>query len=328
GLVVGEAVTFQNEDTSYRVALGYRDGIEPAPNAWHKTGTIDVIRKDETIEDLTCVTDTIRRVPDRVMERMRSLGRETTSDGKPFVWRDEGVPPPASEAPPCERDWNVDTCWGRGVDYEKLGDLAGALAHYDMSCDAEFQAGGCYNAGKIYLHDRELRDYDRAYDRLSRSCDNNEIGEGPYACKYLGWMHQTGIGAEKDADKAWQLLRRACFPQDDGEMVLIVDSEGCHFLAKAAQTLYPVSVVPNQTGAYVAFLALAMGCAEGAEGICEEAKAFLASETAASGLWIEECGSYGATCASLIEPRSDYEAQTALMEQIFVQFIDALGYLP
>ncbi|MGL4239234.1 hypothetical protein, partial [Tabrizicola sp.] len=52
GLVVGEAVTFQNEDTSYRVAFGYRDGIEPAPNAWHKTGTIDVIRKDETIEDL------------------------------------------------------------------------------------------------------------------------------------------------------------------------------------------------------------------------------------------------------------------------------------
>jgi hypothetical protein len=324
GLIEGEAIVFQNDDYQYRVGFGYRDGIEPAPNAWYKTGTIEVIDKGETVSDLTCATDSIRRVPDRLMERMISLGRQTTSDGKQFTWRDEGVPPTAAESPPCEQQYNVDTCWQRAVDFENLGDTGAALAHYDMSCDAWLQTGGCYNAGKIYLQDHELRDYARAYDRFSRVCSSDDIGDGPYACKYLGWMHQTGIGADKDQEKAWEFLARACFLHND---VRMIDSEGCHFLAKAAQKNYPPSVVPNQTGAYIAYLALAMGCAEGAEGICEEAKALFASETAASALWIDECSSYD-DCASLIEPQPDYDAREALMARITGQFQDALRYLP
>jgi TPR repeat protein len=324
GMIEGEAVVFPNDDYQYRVGFGYRNGTQPAPNAWYKTGMIEIIRKGDTVTDLICVTDSIRRVPDRIMERMRSLGRETTSDGKPFVWRDEGVPPTAALSPPCEQDSNVDTCWGRGVDYENLGDAAGALAHYDMSCDAWLQTGGCYEAGKIYLHDRELRDYDRAHDRLSRVCSSDDIGQGPFACKYLGWMHHTGIGADRDQDKAWEFLTRACFLHND---LLTIDAEGCHFLAEAALASYPPSVVPNHAGSYIAFLALAMGCADGAEGICDEAKAFFARETAGSAPWIADCDTYGG-CARLAEPPADYEAREELLAQITAQFSDALRYLP
>ncbi len=323
-LVVGEAVGFSNGDHFYWVSFGYRSGIDPAPNAWHKTGSIDVSRNGKTITSLSCTEQSFRRVPDRLMKRMQSLGVDRSSDGKPFVWRDEGVPPLASQSPSCEQENNVDTCWSRGVDYENLGDLAGALAHYDMSCEAWLQTGGCYEAGKIYLQNRELRDHARAYDRLSRVCDSDDIGEGPFACKYLGWMHHTGIGADKDHGKAWEFLVQACFLHNDGR---IIDSEGCHFLAEAALTTYPPSVVPDQTGAYIAFLALAMGCADGAEGICEEAKALFARETAASALWIDRCDSFG-DCASLIEPLADYDAAAALMEQMVEQFIDAQRHLP
>jgi hypothetical protein len=324
-LVVGEEVVFQNGDHLYRVRFGYRDGIEPAPNTWHKTGTIEVIRNGETITDLTCTEASFRRVPDRLMERMLRLGRETTSDGKPFVWRDEGVPPLASESPPCAQDNNVDTCWSRAVDHENLGDLAQALAHYEMSCDAWLQTGGCYNAGKIYLLDRELRDYARAYDRLLRVCESDDPGEGPFACKYLGWMHQTGIGADNDPDKAWEFLVQACFLHNDAS---IIDSEGCHFLAKQALISYPPPVVPNQTGTYVAFLALAMGCADGAEGICEEAKALFARETAASAMWIDECDRNVGDCASLIEPTLDYEDARNSMDQLYELFMVAKRNLP
>lgn len=327
GLADGEAVVFQNQDTSYRVAFGFRRDGQSAPYGWVKTGSITVLRGETVIAELTCAEDTVARLPERLAGRMKDLGRTTLSDGQPLVLQSDRSPAPADQSPPCEAHFNVDTCWQRGLAAANLGDPALALGHFDMSCDAGFNTSGCYDAGKLFLQNRDLRDYARASNRLWRVCDSDDIGFAPFACKYLGWMHHTGIGADKDAAQAWDLLRRACFPASSNGMAPVIDSEGCHFLAKAAQISYPPSVAPGQTGAHIAYLALAMGCADGALGICEEANAFLEAETAASALWLAECDSFG-SCASLIEPAEGYEEQRALMEEITHQYGAVLRYLP
>lgn len=324
GLADGEAVVFHNQDTSYRVVFGFR---RSATDDWVKTGSITVLRGEKAIAELTCAEDTVARLPERLAGRMKDLGRTTLSDGQPLVLQSDRRPAPADQSPPCEQYFNVDTCWQRGLAAANLGDPALALGHFDMSCDAGFNTSGCYDAGKLFLQNRDLRDYDRAYNRLSLVCDGDDIGFAPFACKYLGWMHQTGIGADKDAAQAWDLLRRACFPTSSNGMAPVIDAEGCHFLAKAAQISYPPSVAPGQTGAHIAYLALAMGCADGAFGICEEANTFLEAEIAASALWIAECDSFG-SCASLIEPAEGYEEQRALMEEITHQYGAVLRYLP
>jgi hypothetical protein len=330
---IDETVVFSNDDYTYRASFGFRDGRQPDPIELWEIGTVNVSRKNKTVAELHCAPETIRRAYDLLMDKMRRLGRERTTDGQTFPnYEVTGYPGPASESPPCEQEFNVDTCWGLGVDAERGGDLGLALAYYDKSCDAKLgPVIGCYEAGKLYLQSRKLRNYARAYDRFAFVCDSDEIGEGPYACKYLGWMHHTGIGANKDPSKAWSYLARACFLHNEQ---LMIDAEGCHFFAEVAlKGSAPKSAkdeLKRRANPYLAYLALAMGCTDGAEGICTQAKSFFASQKAASSAWIAQCDrDIGAEqpatdCAGLIRRQQDYDTTQALRRQIFSRFQDAL----
>lgn len=329
-ITIDEAITFSRGDYAYQASFGFRDGLQPDPTELHEYGTVNVLHKNKTIAELNCAPETISRAYDLLLDRMRKLGRERATDGEVFPNYEVQFPGPVSASPPCEKDSNVDTCWSLAVAAERGGDLALALEYYDKSCDAELGPGvgvGCYDAGKLYLQSRKLRNYARAYDRFTRVCESNEIGEGPYACKYLGWMHHTGIGAKKDPDKAWSYLSQACFLHND---VLMIDAEGCHFFAEAVLNARAPRGAQYQqkreASDYLIYLALAMGCTDGAEGICAEAGSFLASGTTASAAWISRCDQdIGATppavdCAGLIKRQEDYDTNEALRRQIFSRF--------
>jgi TPR repeat protein len=326
GGTIDEIVTFLNVDYAYQLTFGFRDGLPPDPSELHKIGKVSVSRNGKSIIELTCAPDTINRVHDRLLERMRAIGRETDSNGATLSNYTIEYPGPAVGSPPCEQDFNVDTCWSRGVSAQRGGDPALALDHYDMPCDADLGPQGCYEAGKLYLQNKKLRDYARAYDRFTRVCESDDVDQGPFACKYLGWMHLTGIGAAKDADKAWAYLSQACFTHNDE---LMIDSEGCHFFAEAVLKTTPADQ-SSKNGGYLAYLALAMGCSDGAEGICAEARAFLAAETAISAPWIARCdrdlenAPPANDCAGLITLQQDYDTNQALRRQIFANFLDAL----
>ncbi|MBX9402628.1 hypothetical protein K4L06_15060 [Lysobacter sp. BMK333-48F3] len=313
---IDETVVFGSGDHSYRARFGFRDGQAPDTTELRKFGELEVRRKDRTIAALTCAQDTVERVPDLLLDRMRKLGRTHASDAVEFPNYDIQYPGPVAQSPACERDSNVDSCWSQGVSAARGGDPALALGYFDKSCDADLGPQGCYEAGKLYLHNRKLRDYARAYDRLGRVCDSDDIGQGPYACKYLGWMHHTGIGAPRDPVQAWTYLAKACFLHNQE---LIVDAEGCHFLAEAALRERRES---GDRG-YLAYLALAMGCADGAEGICTQAGTALAEARAGSASWVARCdedagaASPARDCAGLIAAQADYEANQALRRQIY-----------
>jgi hypothetical protein len=223
GDTIDEIVTFTNGDTAYRMAAGFRNGAAPDPTALQPFGTLTVSRAGKTLTALNCRPDSIRRVHDRLLARMRDIGRERSSDGESFPNYEIQYPAPANRSPPCEEDFNVDTCWSLGVGAARGGDLRGALGHYDMSCEAGFNDLGCYEAGKLYLQNRQLRDYAKAKARFTRVCDGEDPGRGPYACKYLGWMHLTATGVSRDLDKAWSRLALACFLHNDADMI---DPEG------------------------------------------------------------------------------------------------------
>jgi hypothetical protein len=122
------------------------------------------------------------------------------------------------------------------------------------------------------------------------------------------------------------LLSQSCFQPQTARNV---DAEGCHSLAKEAPSSYPPSVMANQRGACLAFLALAMGRSTGAEDVCEEAVAFFDRESAASAIWIAKCSSYDhGNCASLLAPLTDPTASVGLQEQLYTRFSDATRNLP
>lgn len=197
----------------------------------------------------------------------------------PVIAQDVNAPP--ADPLVCEKRSNVDTCWQLGIGAEEE-DPAAALGHYQRSCDFRSQLAGCYEAARIMLHNRDLRDYDAAYSTFSIVCNSRDIGFGPYACKFMGWMHHTGIGAERDREAAFDLLGRSCFLHNE---LYFTDSEGCHFLSENI-LVGPFDAREKQLLAYAA---LSMGCMDRAEGVCNDAQVFYAAAEADGAAWLDDC---------------------------------------
>lgn len=326
GATIDEIITFANGDTTYRIAAGFRDGVGPDRSAYIPFGTLTVSRAGKQLARLNCRPDTIKRVHDRLLANMREIGRERSSDGETFPNYDIAYPLPAKQSAPCQADNNVDTCWGRGVGAERGGDLRGALEHYDMSCDARLITAGCYEAGKLYLQKQQLRNYERAKERFVRVCNGDDSGQGPYACKYLGWMYLTGVGAERDRDMARGFLAKACFLQNED---LLIDPEGCHFLARSISETRDGSFPTDSDAKYAAYLSLAMACTDNAKTVCDEARAFYQRETARGATWIKDCDAKAArhgpiiSCAKLAVIEEDYDAAQAMRRQMRDLFVSA-----
>lgn len=323
GDTIGEIATFMNGDTAYRFAAGFRDGQAPDPTALHPFGLLTVSRAGKALATLSCRPETIVRVHDRLLAGMRAIGREKGSDGDSLPNYPIDYPPPAAQSPPCKAESNVDSCWSSGVSAARGGDLRGALEHHDKSCAAGLITAGCYEAGKLYLHNRQLRDYARARQRLARVCDGDDPGQGPYACKYLGWMALTGTGVERDPAAARDLLARACFLHNDA---LMIDPEGCHFLAQAARETRGRTARDADRADYVAYLALAQGCTDGAETVCAEARALHQRAMAGRAPWITRCDRDARhhgdieSCAGLARNHPDYDVARATRRQLLTLY--------
>jgi hypothetical protein len=319
GDTIDEIATFADGDTAYRFAAGFRNGAQPDPSALRPFGLLTVSRAGKPLAKLSCAPASIERSPDRLLARMRNAGRERTSDGVTFPNYPVDPPIRAADAPPCKPDNNVDTCWSRGVGMARRGDLRGALEHYDMSCDARIGTMGCYEAGKLYLHNRQLRDYARARERLGRTCAGDDPGQGPYACKYLGWMAFTGTGMPRNLDEAFGKLAQACFLHNDA---ILIDPEGCHFLGKTALELRGRSPRDAARADYLAYLAFAQGCTDDARTVCDEARALYRRDAARAAAWIKRCegdaGLHGAIskCADLAISGDGYDAAQAARRQL------------
>lgn len=194
----------------------------------------------------------------------------------------------------CEAENNVDTCWSRAIDFDET-DPAQALFYYDLSCDFGHQTGGCYSAGKIYLHNKKLHDYPKAYQRFEGVCASDDVGEGPYACKFLGWMHMTGIGAIKDHELAANFLSLACLRHNE----LTSDSEGCALLGDGLMQGKFNSIIADagkirksERPLYLAYLAYSRACQDNAEDMCAKAKAVYDDGRAKDQLWMDACDEY------------------------------------
>ena len=323
GDTIDEIATFANGDTAYRFAAGFKNGVQPDPSALRAFGLLTVSQAGKVLAKLACSPASIERNPDRLLARMRDSGRERTSDGVSFPNYPIHPPIRAADAPPCKADTNVDTCWSRGVSAARSGDLRGALEHYDKSCDAGIGTMGCYEAGKIYLHIRQLRDYARAKERLARTCSGDDPGQGPYACKYLGWMSFTGTGVPRNLDAAFGYLGKACFFHNDA---ILIDPEGCHFLGKTALELRGRSQRDAARADHLAYIAFAQGCTDNAKTVCDEARALYRREAARAANWIDLCdsdvGEHGVigTCAELTTIGEDYDAAQGARRQLASMF--------
>lgn len=321
---VEEIVTFANGDTDYRFATGFRNGAQPDPTALRPFGNLTVSRGGRDVTTLSCDPDSVERAPDRLLARMRDIGRERASDGVSFPNYDIHTRMAAAESAPCETLNNVDTCWSRGVSAARNGDLRAALDHYDMSCAARIMTSGCYEAGKLYLQNRELRNYARARQNLERTCAGEDAGQGPYACKYLGWMYLTGTGVERNLDLAFVKLAKACFLHND---TIFIDGEGCHFLGA---TIFEKRDGWSRDNAdYLAYIAFAQGCTDDAETVCNEARALLQRGRARTAPWIRRCdqtaGHYGdiRSCAGLITNSTDFDDRQTVRRQLKLLFSQA-----
>jgi len=319
GETIDEIVRFSNGDTDYQLVAGHRDGAATDPSALRPFGALTVNRGGRQLARYACHPSGIERVPDRLLARMRELGREQTSDGVSLPNYTIHPAIAAAQSAPCEADSNVDTCWSRGVSAARSGDLRGALEHYDMSCDARIGTMGCYEAGKLYLHNRQLRDYARARHRLAQTCDGDDAGQGPYACKYLGWMYLTGTGVQRDIDDAFNALAQACFLHNQQ---ILIDPEGCHFLGQAALERRHRSPQDEAIADYLAYIAFAQGCTDAAETVCDEARALYQRGAEDAAAWITRCNrevdQHGQikACADLAMPTNDYEAAQAARRQL------------
>jgi TPR repeat protein len=316
---VDETVAFANGDTTYRFAARFRNGIQPDPTALHPFGLLTVSRSGRELARLPCDPASIERAPDRLLARIRDIGRERASDGVSFPNYTIHSRAAAADSPPCEAENNVDTCWSRGVSAARAGDLRAALEHYDLSCAARIMTSGCYEAGKLYLQNRQLRDYVRARQSLARTCDSDDPGQGPYACKYLGWMYLTGTGVERNLNLAFGALAQACFLHNDA---ILIDGEGCHFLGQAIFERRGRSLRGEDDADYLAFISFAQGCTDEAETVCDEARALLLRGKASAAPWVKRCDQdarqYGdiGSCAGLAATSTDYDVRQAARRQL------------
>lgn len=323
---VDEIVTFANGDTTYSFASGFRNGAQPDPSALHPFGLLTVRRGGRDLARLPCIPVSIQRIPDQLLARLRDIGRERDSDGVSFPNYTIHARVPAAQSAPCEAENNVDTCWSRGVSAARGGDLRGALEHYDMSCAARIMTAGCYEAGKLYLQNRQLRDYTRARQSLARTCDGDDPGQGPYACKYLGWMYLTGTGVERNLDMAFRKLAQACFLHNDA---ILIDGEGCHFLGQVVLERREHPSVKSAHADYLAFLAFAQGCTDDAETVCDEARTLLRRGQADAAPWVKQCdrdaGRYGGlrTCAEMMTASPDYDVRQDVRRRLKSLFSQA-----
>ncbi|WP_448661785.1 hypothetical protein ACG3SL_14030 [Sphingomonas sp. CJ20] len=170
---------------------------------------------------------------------------------------------------------------------EKRGDAVAALASYDLSCEAGFQVGGCYDAGKIYFLNRALRDYRAAEKRMARVCSSDDVGSGPYACKYLGIIYRNGLTAKAQPDRAFATLSRACFFHNDGPFI---DGNGCEILADSVPSADAIAVDASVWHRdYIAYLALVMGCTDDMPALCTKAQALHRRALASSAKWVRIC---------------------------------------
>ena len=327
GDTIDEIVTFPNGDTAYRIAAGFRNGAAPDPSALQPFALLTVSRAGKPLATLACRPDSIVRVHDRLLAAMRGIGRERASDGETFSNYTIQYPAPAGQSPPCAADFSVDTCWSRGVSAARGGDLRGAIGHFDMSCTAGLTDLGCYEAGKLYLQNRQLRDYALARARFTRVCDGDDPGRGPYACKYLGWMYLTATGVPRDIDKAWSSLARACFLHNDVDMI---DPEGCHHLAAAVSAARAVSPTRYAHADFVAYVALSQGCTDNARTVCDEARALYRTGAARGASWIKACDAAVRTrgtfpsCEDMARSRDDHDAAMATRRKLKATFLTAL----
>lgn len=169
----------------------------------------------------------------------------------------------------------------------------------------------------------ELRDYTRAKERLARTCSGDDSGQGPYACKYLGWMSFTGTGVPRNLDEAFGKLAKACFFHNDA---ILIDPEGCHFLGRTALELRGRSQRDAGRADHLAYIAFAQGCTDNARTVCDEARALYRREAARAASWIKRCdsdvGEHGAigSCAELAISGDDYDAAQATRRQLASMF--------
>lgn len=235
--------------------------------------------------------------------------------------------PQGQSSPGCVRMGNVDSCWQAGVAAEKRGDAAGALANYEQSCAADLQMGGCYEAGKIYFLNRTLRDYAVSRDRMVRVCESDDVGIGPYACKYLGIIYRKGLVGKPQRDEAFMALSRACFLHNAAPFI---DGNGCEILGEslAGGDALLRSGQARQRD-YIAYLAFAMGCTDDMPALCSKAQALHRRATATSARWLERCAeeaaAFSGSCEGLARSPAgaDYEQRQALRRQLVRMFRNA-----
>jgi len=188
---------------------------------------------------------------------------------------------------PCTQDANVDSCWRAGVSAERRGDARGALAAYEASCAAGFQMGGCYEAGKIHFLNPGLRDYAAAKDRMTRVCDSADVGIGPYGCTYLGIIYRKGLAGGVRIDRAFAVLSRSCFQHNS---LPSIDGKGCEILADSIPDADEMGVADEiWQPAYIAYLALAMGCSDAMPALCAKAQALHDRAVTEKARWLARC---------------------------------------
>ncbi|WP_187794223.1 sel1 repeat family protein [Paracoccus amoyensis] len=230
GSTIDEVVTFRSGDHAFQIDMGFDGGDDPYLSSLAEYTRLTVTRGDTQLAALECAPPTIERAYDRIAGAMRDVGRDKDSNVQTLPEEGWQPLPPVSNIPECERvpNSNADTCWDWGSIAERHGQTADAIAFYDKACDEGFISPNCYYVGKFRLLNPQFRDYGKAADRFRLVCEDDDIGTGPYGCKYIGWMHHTGTGQMKDPQLAWYYLNRACFTHNDGQFI---DAEGCHFLA-------------------------------------------------------------------------------------------------
>ncbi|AQZ53008.1 hypothetical protein Mame_03703 [Martelella mediterranea DSM 17316] len=222
----------------------------------------------------------------------------------------------------CVPEANVDSCWEAGVAAEKLGDAKAALAAYEASCNAGFQMGGCYEAGKIYFLNVTLRDYEAARERMERVCGSDDVGIGPYACKYLGIIYRNGLTGEPRIDRAFAELSRACFLHNPAPFI---DGNGCEILADSIPDADEMGVDDEiWQPEYIAYLAFAMGCSDDMPALCDRALEIHSRAVAQSAPWLGRCAEdveavgFAGQCEDLSRAASvaDYEQRQAFRRRL------------
>lgn len=238
--------------------------------------------------------------------------------------QDKDEKAPAYPSMTCEKDADLDSCWKTAAEHRE-SDPAQALFYFEQSCEFGHHPWGCYEAGKLYLHNSDLRDYTKASVRFETVCKSDAVGVGPYACKFLGWMHTAGIGMDKDQKTAANLLSKACFSHN----ILTTDPEGCTLLADGLLQGQFDSIInaeklrEAERPKYLAYLAYSRACLDGAKDICEKANELLVLEQSAKAGWVEVC-SYlapaGYTCADLAIEGRAYEQNRMAERNLISQF--------